>query len=407
MRLRDILKKINYIYWNKEAKHVRCTQEEFIETFDLYKKNGKEVPYTTKRECYNKYSYTIFDKGYNRNLYCYDGQNYYIYFTNYIDDSKNRREESFGKEGMQELNKGFKEDNGITLLGAFGYAPEEWKVCVPKILCWYNHELCHKELTTSGVDFSSHWPFNAGGQLPDSHTAVEYKGTVAPTKEYPFALYINSGHVAEYGKYDTHEWVDSRMYTALFRFAEKREMWPHKPLLNKDEDITILMKPSKYELGEYFKKFYDNRMTDDNAKVKANATIGMMHRKDEYDKKPYRLVHLVAFILARANNMTLEACKKIGYFSLVHVIVDGIIYLGNEEIGQETKEFGKLHQEWTGCSFKMHKANSYIVFDNDKCIKVKHQGFETYNDGREITKENVKSLDDFKDWITAKKVPEK
>lgn len=400
MRFKKLSNAINYIYWKKEATYEKVDFKRFNEIADRLAVEGKKIEKTTKREAYTDHCYSIGYKANNKSIYLYENGKYFVYYTNYIDDEKNKRESSPGQDGITKVSNKFKKDNEVSFKVAFGYVEEEYKRCIPKIFSYSRPSVYGKIIKTSSVDFSSHWPFNIQGRLPDSHTAVRYEGTVKPTEEYPFAFYLNSGHVAEYNRFDTHTWVKHEFVDAMFRYG--KDKFPHNILLEPEKDVTVLMKPSKYELGKYYKEFYDMRNTYKDAKLEANASIGFMHTK-EY--KRYKMAHIVAIALGRAQQATIDAMDLVGTMFVVHAVVDGFIYKLPLKIGQDEKEFGALHQEWVGKLTMINATNQYIVMDdNGTCIKVKHGGYECYADGTEITEETVKNFKDFEKWVAKRGV---
>ena len=46
------------------------------------------------------------------------------------------------------------------------------------------------------------------------------------------------------------------------------------------------------------------------------------------------------------------------------------------------------------------------MYDSNACIKVKHGSYECKLDGSEITTENTKALDDYKNWTAKRGVDE-
>lgn len=404
MNYRSLMRSINYIYWKKEAIKKKCTFDEFNAVVDRLKEQGTKIKYSTKREDYDNLCYSIVNsKQFNNKLiYVYENGKYYMYYTNKIDDAKNKREEAFGFDGIKKVQVEFVKDTGKGFKVAFGYVDDKFKRCIPKIFSYSNANYYGRVVRTSSVDFSSHWPYNAQGKLPDSHTAIEYQGTVKPTEEYPFAFYLKSGHVAEYGRFDSHNWVKSPLMDYMFRYNKKEEKFPQKPFLKPEEDITVLMKPSQYELGKYYKQFYDMRKEDKNAKLYANASLGYMHTK-KYTT--YKMAHIVAIVLGRAQDKTIEAMNEIGQMHIVHAVVDGFMYTPKIKLGKEEKEFGALHQEWINCNTCVKATNCYIVIDDSgKCIKVKHSGYECRKDGSEINEDTVKDFNDFENWIAKRGV---
>lgn len=401
MNRRNYIKRIDYIYWKKEAILEKIDNKKFNEIKDKLKEEGTKISYSTIRDNYKDNYYSIRRKYNNLTIYLYKDNQYYLYYTNSLDDSKNERKKAYGYEGLKMVKQKFQEDYNMSFKKAFGYVEEEFKTCVPKIFSYSRANCYNKIIKTSSVDFSSHWPYNVGGILPDAHKMLKFEGTVAPTEEYPFAFYLNSGHVAEYNRFDSHNWLNSTLRDAMFRHSRKKEDFPQNELLDPEKDITILMKASEYELGKYYEYFYDLREEDPDAKLYANASLGYMHRKN-YDR--YKMAHIVAIVLGRAQSETIKAMNEIGECYVVHAVVDGFIYRGSLQLGEDEKRFGNLHQEWIGLDTKIKATNAYIVMNKDKCIKVKHGGYECYKDGTEITKETVKDFNDFDNWISKRSV---
>lgn len=407
MKIKDLKRQINYIYWKKEATFTKCTFEEFNKIQGRLKLEGTKIDYTSSRDKYKDNYYSVVYKGNNKSIYLCENGNYYVYHTNTIDDEKNKRKDHIGEKGMAILSKRFTEDNGVSFKVAFGYTPEEFKRCIPKIFSYSNPDYYDKPVRTSSADFSSHWPFCAKGRLPMyNKNTLTIQGTVPPTEDHPFAFYLKSGHVAEYGVFDSHDWCKSKLSDAMFRMSsiekKKKVEWEQHKNLDPNEDVTVLMEASKYELGKYFQDFYDMRKEDEEAKLKANGSIGCMHRRDYTRQK---MAHIAAIICGRAQNKTFLKIREVGEMYVVHAVVDGIIYKGSYSIGNDEKAFGELHQEWVGCVTQMHATNCYIVMNNvGECIKVKHGGYQCRNNGEEITEETVKVLNDYENWIAKRGV---
>ena len=125
-----------------------------------------------------------------------------------------------------------------------------------------------------------------------------------------------------------------------------------------------------------------------------NKTIGCWHRKDKSKKRTmsyddhgnYQLAHIVAIAIARGNQKILNMIDKIGEFFVIHVCVDGIIYLGDRKFGIDDSKLGVFSQEFINADFEMAGINVYCAKSNDKCIKFKHGGFDLL-DGKEINED--------------------
>jgi hypothetical protein len=237
------------------------------------------------------------------------------------------------------------------------------------------------------------------------HTAIRISGRVEPTEEYPFAFYA-SGHCAEYGVFDTHTWMSSKYAFNLFRIDPKDEYRLRK--LKDEEEETILMQASDYTMDSTWRYFYNNKQSLEKdsqeykiAKLIMNKTIGCWHRKDKTKKRimdyddhgSYQLAHIVAIAIARGNQKILNMIDKIGEMFVIHVCVDGIIYLGDRKYGVDKTDLGVFSQEFTNADFQMAGINVYCAKQNDKCVKFKHGGFDLLN-GEEIDEDQEFDFND-------------
>lgn len=399
--MNSIERKIKFIYWTKESKLVHLTQQEFADKLNSLDSMGyHRVPYTCNREVYlerNKnYSVKKNDDFYV--IYIREAKNYVRYTTDWFDSNKMGNE---GSAAAKLVRDKFEELTGSTYKKAFDTVSEEFKRCVPKQFYYTNSKYLNKEMVMSAIDASSHYPANICGRLPDAHTAITKKGTVKPTKEYPFAFYIKSGHCAEYEVFDTHDWLGHPQFGInLFRRGKEEYPLLH---INNNDDTTVLMKASEYELTDVYKYFYNIKQTYPHdsseykdAKMVLNASIGYFH-KHKYTT--YKYAHLVAITIGRANQIMLNKANEIGSMFIVHMCVDGIIYLGTKQYGIDDKQMGKFHQEFLGCNTKVSKQNCYIAMKDGKVVKEAHGSFNRFNDGRHITPENITSLDDQYNWV--------
>ncbi len=390
--------KIKYIYWSKESISVHLTQEEFnnkVKSLEGYTR----IDYTTSRTPYRDKVYAIKKKHNYLTLYMREDNKYIRYTTNWFDSNK---VQSKGSRAIHLIARKFKELTGTTMKSAFGTSSEDYKRCIPKQFTYQNTRYFDKQIRASSIDACSHYPANMSGRLPDAHTAVEYRGTIEPNAEYPFAFYIKSGHCAEYGVFDTHDWYsyDKSLWPSLFRLS-KTDDFRHQTV-KRDEDITILMKSASFSLFDTFNYYYKNKQeyAEDSkeyqdAKLVMNASIGMMHQKNYTN---YRYAHLVAIALCRANQKILDTIMNIGLVRIVQVCVDGIIYLGDKKYGNDIKALGEYYQEFTGIIGKVSSLNRYIFMDNDKVVKFKTAPMNRTKDNTEITLESIHSLDDQYTW---------
>lgn len=389
---------LDYINWDKEAEHILLPAEEMIKLLKELKEKrsviGKsnKAPYR-KTDSFDLSTYQIIQKGDYVSVYLYEKGGFKVYSNNTKDMSKNAPKANIGRVDRL-FDFKFRELNGISIRKAFGFVPAMLKCCIPKQFYYKNDKYISvpgkiKVLTASSIDASSQYPSGCLGRLPDAHTAKWTNGIVKPTEEWPFAFY-NDGHCAEYGVFDTHDWLSGHFAQNLFRFDQKHKYCLMK--LPEDQLQTVLMKPSSYTMDSTWEYFYDRKKNCEKetaeyeeAKLVMNKTIGMWHRKDKDEKTKgadyddhgsYQLAHIVAIAIARGNQKILNKIEEIGAPYIYHVCVDGIIYMGSEKEGIDETAFGRFAQEFIGAKFVMTDYNNYIALQGDKCIKFKHGSYD-------------------------------
>lgn len=386
--------RLKYINWRSEAVMKNIKNEDFKNKLEeLRNLGGKPTATQTARLEFINHNYHLDLKGAYRYLYTRENNRYTIYTTNIHDDSKNTGMISHsGRTSITNLQKEFKNKYGCTFRKAFGYTPEDYKRCIPKSFIYLNPRCIGKIMPlVSAIDGCSQYPSSLCGDLPDAHDCQFYDGTVKPTAEYPFAFYLNSGHVAQYKVFDTHNWTRNYYYRFLFNYDI------FDATIKPEEDQTVLMAKSPFKFDELMEHYYEQRKTNPEAKMILNSTIGYFHTTNY---KEFQLAHLAAITIARSNQRMLDMIDKIGGpNSIVHVVVDGIIYLGSDKIGLDEKKFGTFHQEFVGCKIYIRGTNAYVVMDKDQVIKVRHGAYNKNKDGTPIIEENVKGFKDADNWI--------
>lgn len=359
-------KKINQVFWKKDIPISYIYIREMQEKEKFFLQKGTLAQTKTKMvEWIKNNTYKIDQNGYWKHLYVNEKGKLKHYVCHTLDDSKNKQRLESGEGKI--LNQGtiaikvenqlFKEINGVTPRVAFGYCDRPLiHKCVPKQLYYINPDLKNRNLKhVSKADFSSHFPASMCGKLPTWKGHLRLSGTVEPTKEYPFAFYIKSGHLAEYGAFDSHKWLNHKMNFSLF--GENITIIP------KEDDETILCKASEYEYTEVEKKLYEYKLKKEkingvDAKIVLNSAIGYKHLKN-LNSKVCRLDHIAAVTIARANQKMVNLYDELGSEVLM-IVVDGIIYKSTREIGTHVKGLGNLMQEITDCDFRMRGINQYL-----------------------------------------------
>lgn len=273
----------------------------------------------------------------------------------------------------------FEEITGSTLCKAFKPVDSrEFMFCVPKSV--YYHDPIYARQEIDGInyaDVSSMFPANARGRLPDAHTVIRIEGYAKPTEEYPFAFYLKSHHCAEYGVFDTHDYMKLPNRYFMWQCLTDSGKPIYKTVPDKME-VTVLMKPSEYEMTEVFEQLYKEKLAGDPlAKAIQNIGIGTLHKNPKKSHKEYIMdyYHLAAIILGRSNAKQWKAVREIerGGGLVISLIVDSIIYTGYKQIGGQKKVLGEYYGEFTDvCLRATDSINKYVIYDRNgeilKCV---------------------------------------
>ena len=316
--------------------------------------------------------------------------------------SENEEDSHTAILALTHVRQRFTELTETSFLKAFGTVEGKYERCVPKQLYWSRKEPYFGLVNC--VDFSSHYPASICGLLPDSHTAITKSGTVKPTKEYPFAFYLKSGHIAIYNELDSHNWLFNKQFKMedLFRLKTIKKPNEEKKVFDDlfnqyitlDEDETVLMKASEYNLTQVYQELYNSRKYNDKAKLDLNASIGQMHRK-KYTRDRY--AHLAAVAIARANQKMLDLISKLNIDDIIQIQVDGVIYRGTTNyIGVSQKSLGAPVQEVYRCPCRWERLGVYMIDLGDK-MKVKCQGYNATTTGIDPSKST--KFEDMDTWI--------
>lgn len=398
-----IYQKIQYINWKNEAKIIVLPNDEMVAKVKEIKATRSLAKSKTKRAEFDEKHYGLDRQGDYLSLYVFENNQYVIYKNNMLDNNKNI---STGiKRADRIFDEKFKELNNISVRKAFGFSDKTLKRCIPKQFYYVNKDFVNIHFIGSSIDASSQYPSGCLGRLPDFHNKILVHGRAKPNEEYPFAFYA-SGHCAEYGVFDTHDWMLSKYALNLFRFG-RDEDWPLRSLTD-DQEETILVKASDYTMDSTWMYFYNNKSncikdsdSYNEAKLIMNKTIGCWHRKDKNKKSimcyddhgSYQLAHIVAIAIARGNQKILNMVDKIGKYSIAHICVDGIIYGGDDVMGIPESRIGVFKQEFTGADILLLGINLYCAKMGTQCVKFKHAGFDLL-DGQEIDENRNFDFDD-------------
>lgn len=417
-----------------EFMSIPVEKKEWVQQYDRLKNKGRRLSkkeanqYASFSGCNYFISIGKFPNKFNALcLYFYEKSKGFVKYYTFLDGEKNERQIMKwndpdnvldGNRAYKELQLKFSDLNRITFEDAFGTAfssefnhkkmfksglldCDDFVACIPKQFYWQKSDTKNRLMThISMVDFSSHYPGSIIGNVPTSKQSVRIKGRVLPNQDYPFAFYINTGTLAEFSDdgellYDTHDFAfDPRFSSTLL----EDDVIKRVKTINDSDEVTILMKKSKYNFNDTFKYFYDHRDEKPVNKLVMNASIGMFHQK-QY--KTRRYAHLAAVCLARANIKMLNLIQKIQSenMDVLTVIVDSITYKGSKQIGTSEKKLGEAHQEILDAIYQTRGINQYIFIKDGKVIKSAHASFNATNNGSDI--DNPTQLSDMYHWINS------
>lgn len=391
-----------YIHWHTEAEKIRVNHEEWTQLIEMMESSGKQLasPYKTRRiEWCGKCVYNIDDNTRKTAPALYtaeliDGQYVYnIYYTQH-DEEKLKVEGGAGHKGWNTLDDFFYKQYGMGLEKAFGVIPVEnrqisWITkCVKsvKYAFYVDRFVTNKSLKKLyKADISSAYPNNLRGLLPNAHTAIKVEGRVAPTEEYPFAFYPESGHVAEYGKYDTHELRNNKWYKRFENQNRENCIKRNETFVTFDDTVketTVLMKASILTLDQAVQKMYwvkenaDDKKTRDWYKWMLNAMIGFM--SSEINNWEHYQGHIAAVVYCRqiARMIELaETLEKDGNCP-IYFAIDCIIWIGKPSALTTTKKsLGAFVQEANNVFGVICGQGQYYLHDGAGNMLVeKHQG---------------------------------
>lgn len=363
-----------YVYFKKEAGKKKLKQQDFKDKVDeLISAGYKQIHKTTVRKHWKPNTFSLAKDDHMLSLCYYDGKSYFYYFTNYKDDSKNV---DTGNP-MPQFKKAFKARTSKSLIEVFGKSEHGMKICVPKFID-YKSEFFPDYQWLEGVskeDFSSHFPSQCVGILPTANGMIDIDEYRKPTEDYPFAFYPESGHIAIYGEFDTHDHKAMR----YFEGSGKDRLF--KPDYDKEDKHTILMKAAEFTMAPEIQAAYDrkNAAIKGTQEYKDNKTfllkfIGQFEQNSKmyYESLPF--AHIAAVVKWRANIKMMNLIDKIGFEHIIQICVDGIIHDGRPQ-GVKEKKLGNLITEYENARFIQRGFNQYIITDGVKEDRI-HSGLD-------------------------------
>lgn len=336
------------------------------------------------------------DQSGNYTLYVGNSSQYHDWgpFFKFLFKSKNELSKS-RPSGIHSINyfRGlFKERTGLSLYRAFGgvekkdfrgfqYTPIMY--CDPRFIGRTLHHFYK-------CDISAAYPYQGCSILPDAHQALKLTGRRDPTADRPFAFYLKSNQLAIYNELSTFEWLTHPLNTLFIDYDEfKKKMRAaykadfenrfHYVPTSEQEDITLLMKASKYNFEPEFRSQYERRKTDEVAKQICNIAIGCLSSPN-YKVNNIHQRHITSVIYARHMVRMMQYYDEIlrrGGVP-VSVVTDSISWLSrkNLEIGDREKKFGAFVREVEDTDACYKAQGVYAVLYADGTIRTWHQGYQ-------------------------------
>lgn len=365
---------------------VQCNHETINKLIDkLEKSDLRKIDFYSIRKfsrVYNTWCINVTkDKGVLIRVVDDDGAKQYCFNVNQA--SRDDVERPSGAKAYQYVESFFNEfyGNKKSLFQAFSaikYKKEynEIKLCVPKPINFMLKKAEGKKLDHCWkADVSSAYPFEGTKKLPTLEGCQKFKGTKKPTKDFPFAFYTKSHHIAIYNELDTHNWANYKEYYTLYE----------EQFDDNVEDETILCKESSYSLKPVFDSIYQKKLNGESmAKFGMNAFIGFCHK----NSNP-RLSHVAACILARCCDRMLSTTKKIEAEDNKNIVIfiatDSIIWRGNRsEFATDDKYFGSFTYEHHDCQFFAQGPKAYQIISDNGEIITKYAGMKNGSDKDKI-----------------------
>lgn len=247
------------------------------------------------------------------------------------------------------------------------------KLCVPKPINWILNQASGIKLDhVWKADVSSAYPYEGTKKLPTLEGCQKLKGIRKPTKDFPFAFYIKSHHIAIYNELDTHNWKNMKKFYTMYENQFKD---------NCEDEETILCKESPYSMKPVFDIIYQKKMKGSKiAKLGMNAFIGMCHR----NANP-KLSHVAACILARCCdrmlNTTLQLERESSKNIVIFIGTDSIVWRGEKSsCATDDKYLGSFTYEYHDTQFFARGPKAYQILSDNGEVITKYAGMANGKD---------------------------
>lgn len=375
----------------------QCCAETINELIDrLEKSNYKEVDFYSVRKfskVYHTYCRSITDNGVLIRV-VNSPSDLRQYSFNVNQSARDDVTRPTGLQAYEYLEAFFMEEYGEknTLFKSFSgmkYSEEyrAIKNCVPKPITMVIKAAISKKLNHCWkADVSSAYPSEGAKKLPTLHECKKLEGFSKPSKDFPFAFYTKSHHIAIYNELDTHNWKDQKKWYNLYDSMFNDDVKPEK-------EVTILCKTSEFTLENVFKTVYAKKLAGDPlAKFGMNAAIGFFQK----NSNP-RLSHLASVIIARCCDRMLYTAYKIEKENDKNIVLfigtDSIVWRGlRSKYATDDKYLGSLTYEAHDCLFFAQGPKAYQLIGDNGELVTKYAGMHNGQEKQSIAFGKIPTL---------------
>lgn len=268
---------------------------------------------------------------------------------------------SFQAKANEKLGKSIGE-----IFGGLPLEYHKYRECVPSPINWASGAYMDYKGSVAEncvkADICSAYGTEASKTLPDCRISLGkvMNGRIAPTKELPFAFYLESGHMAIWGEGSTFELNKSPYITH-----------DHTKWISAEDDKTLLLPVAKHSLADIFEDLYEGRKNNPDNKLIMNATIGMLHRKKITNKED-NLWPVASVIKYRCNKRIVDTCEWLKERDQYPILIntDSILWEGEWqdeffEVFANEKKLGNFTLEYKRCRAVIRSSKIYQIEDLD------------------------------------------
>lgn len=282
-------------------------------------------------------------------------------------------ERKYGYAAYEFINQEFKNDFGVRLDSIYSnkqnFKELYWKIkkCVFSPINYITNKELLKNIVLTDCfksDESSSYPAKLVKDLPTLYGCEVYSGRVEPTEEFPFAFYVNSGHLKIYGELDSREF-NNKFYPS---YNDEKSSWHHDDNLPEELDQTILCKKCIYNMSKTINRLYEGRKENPQYKDYMNMCIGYFHTTQP--RTGPICSHLASVVMARCIKSMIERAEHIEKEgnSVLLINTDAVCWMGKQStisVPKEKKSLGAFVVEHENCEMIISGVKKYQIKDGN------------------------------------------